>query len=79
MTNLEKYTNAFVTCFEIEPEETKGLTYTGSSAWDSVGHMGLIAEIEDTFGIMMDTDDIIDFNSFEKGMEILNEKYDVEF
>ncbi len=79
MTNLEKYTNAFVTCFEITPEETKGLVYTGISAWDSVGHMGLIAELEDAFGIMMDTDDIIDLSSFEKGMEILSEKYNVEF
>ena len=41
--------------------------------------MGLIAELEDTFGIMMDTDDIIDLSSFEKGIEILGEKYDVEF
>ena len=40
--------------------------------------MGLIAEIEDTFDIMMDTDDIIDFNSFTKGMELLK-KYDIVF
>ena len=45
--------------------------------WDSVGHMGLVAAIEDAFDIMMDTDDIIEFSSFEKGMEILR-KYDVE-
>lgn len=39
--------------------------------------MGLVAAIEDAFDIMMDTDDIIEFSSFEKGMEILR-KYDVE-
>lgn len=76
MSNLEKYNEAFVTTFGITEEELKGLEYMGVASWDSVGHMGLIAEIEDTFDIMMDTDDIIDFSSYEKGMEILN-KYDV--
>lgn len=46
-------------------------------AWDSVGHMGLIAALEEAFGIMLDTDDIIDLSSFEKGQEILK-KYNIE-
>lgn len=77
MTNLEKYTNAFVETFEIEASKTEGLEYQGIQAWDSVGHMSLIAALEDAFGIMMDTDDIIDLSSFEKGKEIMA-KYDVE-
>lgn len=79
MANLEKYTEIFTRLFEVNEETAKGLKYQDIAAWDSVGHMGLIAELEDTFSIMMDTDDIIDFNSYEKGMEILREKYDVEF
>lgn len=79
MTNLEKYTEVFTKTFDITEDVAKGLKYEDIPAWDSVGHMGLISEIEDTFGIMMDTDDIIDFSSFEKGKEILGEKYDVEF
>ena len=39
--------------------------------------MSLIAALEDAFDIMFDTDDIIDFSSFSKGIEILK-KYDVE-
>ena len=39
--------------------------------------MSLVAEIEDAFDIMLDTDDIIDFNSYQKGIEILK-KYDIE-
>lgn len=39
--------------------------------------MSLIGKLEDTFDIMFDTDDIIDFNSYSKGIEILK-KYDVE-
>lgn len=79
MTNLEKYTEVFKKIFDITEDIAKELNYQDISAWDSVGHMGLIAELEDVFGIMMDTDDIIDFSSFKKGMEILGEKYDVEF
>lgn len=77
MTNIEKYVNAFVTVFEIGEEQVEGLEYQSIPQWDSVGHMSLIAELEDAFDIMMDTDDIIDFSSFEKGKEILG-KYHVE-
>ncbi len=51
----------------------------GIPAWDSIGHMSLVAALEEAFDIMMDTDDIIDFSSYKKGMEILSEKYGVEF
>ncbi len=78
MTNLEKYTNAFTETLEITPDQVEGLEYQAIPAWDSVGHMTLVAAIEDAFGIMMDTDDIIDLSSFEKGKEILG-KYDITF
>lgn len=80
MSNLEKYKNAFIAAFEISEDKLPGLKYQDIEAWDSVGHMGLIAELEDAFDIMMDTDDIIDLSSFEKGMEILaKEEYGVDF
>jgi len=77
MTNLEKYTQAFIDTLDITEEQTKGLEYRSITQWDSVGHMQLITALEDAFGIMMDTDDIIDLSSFEKGKEILK-KYEVE-
>ncbi len=77
MTNKEKYVNAFVEALEIDASQVEGLEYQGIEAWDSVGHMSLISELEDAFDIMMDTDDIIDFSSYEKGIEILK-KYEVE-
>jgi len=77
MTNKEKYINAFVEGLEIAEDQAEGLKYQEIPEWDSVGHMSLIAEIEDAFDIMMDTDDIIDFSSYEKGIELLK-KYDVE-
>ena len=39
--------------------------------------MTLMAELEDVFDIMLETDDIVDFSSYEKGKEILK-KYEVE-
>lgn len=79
MTNLEKYTQAYVEAFEVTPEEAKNLKYQDIKAWDSVGHMGLISNIEDAFDIMMETEDIIDFSSFEKGKEILTSNYEIDF
>ena len=71
MSNLEKYNQAFIENFEITEDRLPGLKYQDVEAWDSVGHMGLIASLEEAFDIMMDTDDIIDFGSYEKGKEIL--------
>jgi len=76
MTNLEKYMEAFVTSFGVDPATLPTLAYQSVPTWDSVGHMGLMALLEETFGIILDTDDIIDFSSFERGKEILK-KYDV--
>ena len=76
MTNLEKYRNAFVEGLGISEEIVDGLTFQSVTEWDSVGHMGLIAALEEAFDIVFDTDDIIDFSSFEKGKEILL-KYDI--
>ena len=77
MTHLEKYINAFVESLEVTADEVPALKYGESDQWDSVGHMSLIAALEDAFDIMVDMDDIIDLSSFEKGKEILA-KYDVE-
>ena len=80
MNNLEKYNNAFMETFEIAEDQLVGLKYQDITAWDSVGHMSLVAALEDAFDIMMDTEDIIDLNSYEKGKEILAKAdYGVEF
>ena len=78
MSNLEKYRNAFVEGLDVEEDKIiDSLEYEGIPEWDSVGHMSLVACIEEAFDIMMETEDIIDFNSFQKGIELLK-KYDVE-
>lgn len=77
MTNLEKYNKVFCDTLQIDESKLADLQYQGVELWDSVGHMTLMAELEDAFDIMMETDDIVDFSSYEKGKEILK-KYDVE-
>ncbi|WP_106626392.1 acyl carrier protein [Selenomonas massiliensis] len=78
MKNMEKYTQVFVEMFGKSADEVKNLHYQDIIEWDSVGHMTLMSGLEDTFDIMMETDDIIDFDSYEKGIEILK-KYNVDF
>ncbi len=79
MENIQKYREAFVKSLEIKEDQLESLEYQGVSEWDSVGHMALIAAIEEAFDIMMDTDDILEFSSFEKGKEILSKNYSIDF
>lgn len=76
MGNLEKYISAFKETFNIPDVDPSGLKYQGIQAWDSVGHMALMAALEERFGIELEIDDIIEFSSFEVGQAIL-EKYKV--
>ena len=76
MSNREKYNEAFKEALEVTDEQLVGLEYQDVPAWDSVGHMGLIDSIETAFDIQIDSDDIVDFNSYDKGIEILK-KYNI--
>lgn len=76
MSVSSKYREIFQQSFQYEQVET--LKYQDIPAWDSVGHMGLVAALEDEFKIEMEIDDIIDMSSFDKGKEILA-KYGVIF
>ncbi len=77
MTNLEKYNKAFKENLEIDDTAlNEKLIYQSVQNWDSVGHMELVSALEEAFDITMETDDIIEFNSYLKGKEILK-KYDV--
>lgn len=72
MDNLEKYNNVFKTSFGIEDSELQNnLEYNSIDAWDSVGHMSMIAELEENFEVQLEMDEIIDFSSYEKGKDIL--------
>jgi acyl carrier protein len=77
MTNIEKYNSVFVDCFAVSEDQlNENFVYQCVPAWDSVGHMGMIAGLEDAFDIMMDMEDIVDFESYTVGIETLK-KYDI--
>ena len=79
MDNQQKLVQSFVQALGIGAElVTDELNYNTIKEWDSTAHMILISELENTFGVMLDTDDIIDMSSVGKAKEILT-KYDVQF
>ena len=77
--NESKLKQAFIDALGIEENRViDTLTYNSIPEWDSIAHMALIAEIDDVFDTMLDTDDVLDMSSFAKAKEILA-KYDVVF
>lgn len=78
MNNKEKYNAVFMDSFNLKQEDLdQNVSYGSITEWDSVGHMGMIAELEDIFSIEFETDDIVDFSDFKKGISILK-KYGVD-
>lgn len=78
MSNLEKYNQAYFNALDVKPEQLGAeLVYQSVAAWDSVGHMGLMAELEDAFGLTLEIDDIVEFSGYEAGKKIMG-KYGVE-
>ncbi|URM33469.1 acyl carrier protein [Cytobacillus firmus] len=77
--NEQKLKSLFAEALGIEETQvTDELAYNMIPEWDSVAHMALVAEIDDQFDIMLDTDDVLDLSSFAKAKEILK-KYDIKF
>ena len=74
----DKYRRAFHEAFGLDADfDVTILEYQSITEWDSVGHMSLVALIEEQFAVSFDIDDVIDFDSFTSGQQILR-KYGVE-
>lgn len=71
MTNKEIYDQAFLNTLGVKKEQLPGLKYRKIKQWDSVGHMDLVSELEEKFDIQMETIDVLRFNSYEMGKEVL--------
>ena len=53
MTNSEKYDQAFIETIGVTADQLNAdLLYQSVPAWDSVGHMQLVAALEDAFDIL---------------------------
>jgi acyl carrier protein len=77
--NEQKLRQAFSLGLNLpESEINDNFQYGSSAQWDSISHMALVAAIDSTFDIMLDTDDLIDMSSYGKARGILT-KYGVQF
>tara|TARA_Y200000002_G_C22559653_1_gene611889 strand:- start:181 stop:417 length:237 start_codon:yes stop_codon:yes gene_type:complete len=77
MKNKEKYIDIFIESLSIDKKKfDEKLKYNDIPEWDSINHMTLMSGLEEGFNITMESDDIIDFSSFKKGMQILK-KYKI--
>lgn len=75
---LDDYREVFSAVFRGSKQEIKDAEYKQTDGWDSVGHMSLIAAVEQKFGISLKPEDFLLFHSYTKGLEILKE-YGISF
>ena len=79
MDNEERLKNVFSEALEIDEDRVcDSLEYNTIPEWDSVAHMALVTAIDEEFNVMLETEDVIDMNTFKKAKEILV-KYGEEF
>ena len=63
---------AFKAALDLPPgTEIEGLEIGVNPEWDSVAHMGLVAELEGRFGISINTEDLVAMSTFAASVEIL--------
>jgi len=78
MDVIERYKKVFIETFKVsEKDLINGFASQNIDKWDSVAHLKLISELENEFDIMLDTDDLLELNSFEIGKKILI-KYEIQ-
>ena len=79
MNNLEKYNDVFCRILNVKADAlNETFTFKAVPQWDSVAHLSLISELEETFDVFFESDDILHYGSYENGKRIL-EKYGVSF
>ena len=77
MKNKQKYIDIFISSLSIDKKKfNEKLKYNDIPEWDSIAHMTLMSGLEEGFKISINTDDIIDFSSYEVGKKILK-KYKI--
>ena len=78
MSNKQKYEKVFIDSFSLKKNSLKkDIKYNTIKEWDSVGPMTMIGNLEQSFDITLEMDDIIDFSSLKNGKKILK-KYKID-
>jgi acyl carrier protein len=72
MSLAERLRAVFVITLELADDvAVEQLKYRDIPQWDSLGHMTLVAAIEDEFGVQLDTEQVIDMSSFKVALDML--------
>jgi acyl carrier protein len=72
MALKDRLRDTFVEALALDGDvDVDNLKYRDIEEWDSVGHMGLVAAIEDEFDVQLDTDQVIDMSSFKVALDML--------
>lgn len=68
----DKIDSAFRSALKLEDSvDLSSMEYHSTPGWDSVGHMTLVAVLEQEFDCMLDMDDILEMSTYEKVTEIM--------
>lgn len=78
MSDQQKYDQVFMETFEVTAEELTSLRYKEVELWDSVGQITLLAALEDSFGITLGPDEMMDLDSYESGKQLLRDNHGLE-
>jgi acyl carrier protein len=64
----------FIEALDLEPEtDVEALRHRDHVKWDSLGHLGLVAAIEEQFDVELDADQLLDLDTFDAAVRILGE------
>jgi len=75
MSIIERLTGIFDEAFGLDPEKfSVDMAPEDVSNWDSVGHMNMVMQLENTFDQQFDVDEIMEMSSPAKIIEILRAK-----
>lgn len=68
----DKIDSAFRSALNLDPSaDLKTMAYNSSRGWDSVGHMALVAALEQQFDCMLEMEDILDMSTYDKVVQIM--------
>ena len=77
MAEIAELAEVFRQCLELGGDvDVDSLVYNETPGWDSLNHLNIVAAIEDRFGVMLETDDILGMSDFSAAVNVLR-KYDV--
>ena len=80
MENVKKYNVIFMEVFSVGEGVLNDEFKQGNvENWNSIHQLNLVSYIEESFDVMLDTEDILGLTSYSKGKEILVSKYNINF